>query len=157
MPYNNYYPVGYQPFVPQYNYNQPYQPQAQPVQQPAPTQAQQQTQMNSNLIWVQGEAGAKSYLVAPNTTVQLWDSEDKVIYLKSADASGMPSIKTLDYTIREMPQNNVVLASDGVSSTFATKDEVNILAERIAALQSKIDGFTAKPVQRSKKDVSEGE
>ena len=113
--------------------------------------------MNNNIIWVQGEAGAKSYLVAPNTTVQLWDSERQTIYLKSADASGMPSIKTLDYTIREMPQNNVVLASDGVSSTFATKDEVNILAERITALQSKIDGFTAKPVQRSKKDVIEGE
>lgn len=161
MPYNSYFPAGYQPmqnFYPQYAYaQQPQQPQA---AQPAPQtpQAPQNAQpMSSNIIWVSGEAGAKAYLVAPNTTVQLWDSERQTIYLKSADASGMPSIKTLDYTIREMPQNNVVLTSDGVSSTFATKDEVNILAERITALQSKIDGFTAKPVQRSKKDVSEGE
>ena len=158
MPYNSYFPAGYQPvqnFYPQYAYAQPNpQPQA---AQPTP-QAQQNPQpINNNIIWVQGEAGAKSYLVAPNTTVQLWDSERQTIYLKSADASGMPSIKTLEYTIREMPQNNVVLTPDGVSSTFATKDEVNILAERITALQSKIDGFTAKPVQRSKKDVSEGE
>lgn len=159
MPYNNYFPAGYQPmYYPQYGYNQPQQNQpVQPIQQNVPQNVPANQPMNSNLIWVQGEAGAKSYLVAPNTTVQLWDSEKNVIYIKSADASGMPSIKTLDYTIREMPQNNVVLTSDGVSSTFATKDEVNILAERIAALQSKIDGFTAKPVQRSKKDVSEGE
>lgn len=161
MPYNSYFPAGYQPmqnFYPQYAYAQ--QPQQPQTAQPAPQtpQAPQNAQpMSSNIIWVSGEAGAKAYLVAPNTTVQLWDSERQTIYLKSADASGMPSIKTLDYTIREMPQNNVVLTSDGVSSTFATKDEVNILAERIAALQSKIDGFTAKSVQRSKKDVSEGE
>lgn len=56
-------------------------------------------QYNSGIIWVQGEAGAKSYLVAPNSTVQLWDSEAPKIYLKSADVSGMPSIRTLKYTI----------------------------------------------------------
>lgn len=58
-------------------------------------------QQQTGIIWVQGESGAKGYLVAPNTTVQLWDSEAQVIYLKTADASGMPSIKTLDYTIRD--------------------------------------------------------
>ena len=62
MAYYNGFPATYQPM-----YQQPYQ--------------QTQQQMNSNLIWVQGEAGAKSYLVAPNTTVQLWDSETQKIYL----------------------------------------------------------------------------
>lgn len=76
------------------NFNQYPMPYQQPVfQQPA-----QQTQ---GIIWVQGEAGAKSYLVAPGSTVQLWDSEAQTIYLKSADVSGMPSMKTLDYTIRD--------------------------------------------------------
>lgn len=84
MAYNNGFPVGYQAYYPQ--------PQYQPPQQ------------NNGIIWVQGEAGAKSYLVAPNTTVQLWDSENQVIYLKSADASGMPSMKILDYKIRDMQQ-----------------------------------------------------
>ena len=100
--YNNYFPIGYQ-----YMYPQQFQPTVQqPVQPTTITQpsVQQSNQSNNGLngiIWVQGEAGAKSYLVAPNTTVQLWDSESPVIYLKSADASGMPSIKTLDYTVRE--------------------------------------------------------
>ena len=85
MAYNNYFPQTYQ--MPAY-----YPQQAQP-------QPPQQTQTQS-LIWVQGEAGAKSYLVAPNSTVTLWDSEAQTIYIKSADATGMPSIRTLDYTIR---------------------------------------------------------
>ena len=66
----------------------PYQPMYQPVQaQPS----------NSGLLWVQGEAGAKSYLVAPNTTVLLMDSEAQRFYLKSTDGAGMPAMKTFEY------------------------------------------------------------
>lgn len=151
MPYNNYYPVGYQPFNPQF-YNQQQMQNVQPIQQQS---AQQQPQMSNNLIWVQGEAGAKSYLVAPNTTVQLWDSENQTIYLKSADASGMPSIKTLDYTIRESMPNNVNIAPAVDSNAFATKDEVNMLAQQIAALQGRLESLTAKPTVKGKKDVNE--
>lgn len=56
-------------------------------------------QPQSSIIWVQGENGAKSYQIAPNNTVTLWDSEAQKIYIKSADASGMPSMKTLEYKI----------------------------------------------------------
>ena len=84
MAYNNGFPMNY-------GYQMPQQ---QIIQTPQPSS-------NNNLVWVQGEAGAKSYLVAPNNTIPLWDSEAQVIYLKSADASGMPSMKVLDYTIRE--------------------------------------------------------
>ena len=78
---------------------------------------------NSSIIWVQGEAGAKSYLVAPNTTVQLWDSENQVIYLKSADASGMPSMKILDYTIRDTNQNVNIGVSGQPVDEYITKSE----------------------------------
>lgn len=86
MAYNNYFPTGYQPM-------QMYYPQAQ-----MPQQAQVQ---NNGLVWVQGIEAAKSYLVAPNNTVALWDSESQSVYLKSADASGMPSMRILDYKIRD--------------------------------------------------------
>ena len=33
-----------------------------------------QQQVNQGLLWVSGEIGAKSYLVAPNTTIMLMDS-----------------------------------------------------------------------------------
>lgn len=104
MAYNNYFPVGYQYLYPQQQQFQQSVPNVQPsIQQPS-----QPNNGFNGIIWVQGEAGAKSYLVAPNTTVQLWDSESPVIYLKSADASGMPSIKVLDYTIRESSQSHTI-------------------------------------------------
>lgn len=153
MPYNSYFPATYQPlYYPQYGYNQPQQAQnVQPVQNNVPVNQP----MNSGIIWVQGEAGAKSYQVAPNTAVQLWDSENQTIYLKSADANGIPSIKTLDYTIREaIPNSNAAIVSNFDSAAFATKDELNILAQQLAALQGKIEGIMSKP-GRLKKEVAE--
>ena len=92
---------------------------------------------------MQGEAGAKSYLVAPNTTVQLWDSENQVIYLKSADASGMPSIKTLDYTIREMKQTPASAAL-APAPVYATKDELDALREELDLREQKNIGGKAE-------------
>ena len=119
-----------------YNYfPQTYQ---QPVYYPTQSNAyptQQNVGANTNaLIWVQGEAGAKSYMVAPNQTVVLWDSERDSVYIKSADSSGMPSIKVLDYTIRDnAPQKAEILAQND----FATKDEVDYLKKEINALKAK--------------------
>lgn len=121
----------YQAYQQPYYYQQPMQP-AYPSTQP-----QQNTRDNaqSAFIWVQGEAAAKSYLVAPGNTVALWDSEAQIIYLKSADASGMPSIKTLDYTIRDIAgQTPQVMQPEG----FATMDDINALKKQIEALSKKI-------------------
>jgi hypothetical protein len=90
-------------------------------------------QQQNGIIWVQGEAGAKSYLVAPNTTVQLWDSEAQTIYLKSADASGMPTMKILDYTIRDQGgQTAPSVIQD--HADYVTRDEFSALADRVEKL-----------------------
>ena len=39
----------------------------------------------NSFIWVQGEAGAKSYPVAPGNRIALFDSENPVVYIKSVD------------------------------------------------------------------------
>ena len=119
MAYNNYFPMGYQQYYPQMMQN-PQQNNNAPQQ---------------NLIWVQGEAGAKSYLVAPNSTVTLWDTESETIYIKSADASGMPNMKVLDYKIRG---NAVETANIPMQNGFATKDDLNALREDLNALKAKI-------------------
>lgn len=135
MAYNG-FPATYQPMY----YQPQYQP-VQPVQQPS-TAAQQ----TNGIIWVQGEAGAKSYLVAPNTTVQLWDSENQVIYLKSADASGMPSMKILDYTIRDTTPVNAPMTASAAQPTntpdYATKADVEALAGQINAIRAELAGMT---------------
>lgn len=109
-----YYPMGYQPAYPQQN----------------------QQNNNNGIIWVQGEAGAKSYLVAPNSTVQLWDSEAQTIYLKSADASGMPSMRILDYTMRDNRPSDA--REGGKSDVYVTKEELHTLEE---TMQKKLDNL----------------
>lgn len=124
MAYNNFFPAGYQPAQIVYPQNQ-----------------QQQPQQNGGRIYVQGEESAKSYLVAPNQSVELWDTESQTIYLKSADASGIPSIRILDYTYREsMPKSKGGLDM----GAFATKEDVDILKEEIASLRANIEGKEGK-------------
>lgn len=89
----NYFPAGYQPAQIVY----PTQPNANPTQMSV---GANQSNAQNALTWVQGEAGAKSYLVAPNSTVVLWDSESPTIYIKSSDASGLPNMRVLEYTER---------------------------------------------------------
>lgn len=131
MAYNNGFPVGYQPA--QIYYPQQYQviPQNQ-ISTPQSSQIQQSQPMNSSIIWVQGEAGAKSYMVAPNNTVQLWDSENQVIYLKSADASGMPSMKILDYKIREAtPTVQQPQVINTQNQDYVTREELSEFEDQI--------------------------
>ena len=113
--YNNGYPASFQQYYPP------------------------QYQHNNGIIWVQGEAGAKSYLVAPNTTVQLCDSETQSIYIKSADASGMPSLKILDYTIRENAAPAAPVAQTDKVSSYATKAEIDGILTQIKALREDVD------------------
>lgn len=100
------------------------QPMVQPVQQ-IPTPA---PQTNNGLVWVQGEAAAKSYPVAPNSTVMLMDSEGERFYLKSADASGMPlPLRVFEYKERtetaQQTAGGSVAAFDDLDNKFVTRDE----------------------------------
>ena len=118
----NFFPAGYQP------YNVAPQPQAQ----------------SNPMNWVSGEAGAKAYLVAPNQSVILWDSEEQVIYLKSADASGMPSMKTLDYTIRDSQGSTEILPQ----GDFATKEDISLIKDEIEALREELKPKKTKVSER---------
>lgn len=143
MAYNNYFPVGYQPvYYPQQNQMQGTQMSL--ANQPQP----QQPQMNNGIIWVQGEAAAKSYPIAPNSSVPLWDSEANVIYIKSADMSGMPSIKILDYTMRDVAPRAAEIQPQ---SDFATKDDISILEKEISSLKSKFERMSGGGEKRKEK------
>ena len=139
MAYNNPFPVNYQPYA----YPQPQ------IQPQIPPQTPQGN--NSSMIWVQGETGAKSYLVAPNVTIPLWDSENQTIYLKSADASGMPNIRILDYTFRDSTPTKSPI--EKAEDHYATKKDIEMLEERVDELTLKI----AAPSKMKKKVVVDDE
>lgn len=93
---------------------------------------QPQQQGNNSIIWVQGEAGAKSYLVAPGQSVLLMDSESNVFYIKSSDPSGMPMpLRIFDYAERTQKQEPVQ------SADYITRAEFDkVIAEIRDAKQS---------------------
>ena len=136
MMYNNGFPVTY----PQTFYTPPPQP----------------TRQNVGITWVSGEAGAKAYLLAPNTTIALWDSETQVIYLKSADASGMPTIKTLDYTVRDQHTSafQTPISSDDKSIEYATKADLDKVYKAYSDLKNDFENAMAKkPATFRKKET----
>ena len=120
MAFNPYFPATYQPY-------------------------QYQQQQSGGLIWVQGEAGAKSYPVSAGQSALLMDSESNRFFIKSADASGMPlPLRVFDYTERK----DAVRASESASvaaldvSRFVTHEE----------LESAIRAYLAK-TERSVEDA----
>ena len=121
--YNNYYPAYQQYPV----YQQPvvqtqYQPQIQqPVQQIQQTQASP-----SSIIWIASEREAAMYPVAPNNAVALWNQNDPVVYLKQADASGRPSMKTYDLVerVEVQPESSEAKVE---TANFATKEDLGTI------------------------------
>lgn len=142
-PYYSGYPMGlYQPAQNQYQpmMNQPMmnQPQSQPPQN---------QQANGGIIWVQGEEGAKAYLVAHGESRLLLDSEGNHFYLKSTDIQGMPQpLRVFDY-VERTGQRQPAQAASVQAEEYVTRQEFNALAARLDAL--------AAPKQAAKKPVKE--
>ena len=113
---------GYNPY--QFGQVNPLQPQMDRLaNMQAQYQQPQQQNVNQGILWVQGEAGAKSYLVAPNTSVLLMDSDESAFYLKSADSSGMPSLRTFKYIeTTNQPKENLK-SNNSEDSDFVPKKE----------------------------------
>lgn len=97
-----------------------------------------QQQPSNGIVWVQGLSAAKSYPVAPNTTVMLLDSESSTFYLKTSDASGMPlPLRVFDYKERTQNGSNLPTnASQGGLavdlSNYVTYDQLNEILDNMA-------------------------
>ena len=119
------------------------------VQPSMPSQPIQQ--QSSQIIWVSGEAGAKSYLVAPGNTVMLLDAENSVFYLKSADASGMPlPLRIFDYKER---QNAPVSDFKAPTSDFSELDGKYITREEFERRMASIATQTTS--KKTKNNLTE--
>lgn len=152
-PYNPYINPYYQ--VPN---NQPMQQQQPIIQAPIP----QPPQNNQGLIWVSGEVGAKSYLMAPNSTVMLMDSESETFYLKSTDTAGMPSLRIFDYKerIQNVPQNvqqGSQTDSKSLSEQFVTREEYEALLGKYEDIEKQLKSATKNTSRGKKVEVEENE
>ena len=144
----NQYKGQYQQPMPQMQQNIPQQPMQMPVQP-------MQQKPTNDIIWVQGEAGAKGYLVAPNNTVVLWDTENPVIYIKTADVNGIPSMRVLDFIERNgntsnSPENAPTTHKCTCGDKFATKEQINDLRGKIDELTAKYEELLHPAVEKPK-------
>lgn len=141
----NYFPATYQQYYPQQNFTQQnYQPQ------------------QSGITWVDGVSSAKAYPVANGTSILLMDSNENAFYIKSADQSGMPSIRIFDYserTISQPQQSQAAQVAEQTSdvseidlSIYVTKDEFKNELKKVAAdIEKKIETLSSAPKSAARK------
>ena len=159
----------YQQPIPQMQQNmaQPMQQNFQQMQTPPQAQPMETQKINNGFIWVQGEAGAKAYLVAPNVRIPLWDSEDMFVYIKEADGTGKMSTKKYrlveetDGNISNSPENAPKSPTEHVckcGNDFIPKSELNAIngkfddiSGKIEELEHKIKEMSVKPMPKTTK------
>lgn len=131
-----------------YGYQNPYYPQPmpdtlmqmrqqqvmQPMQQPMAQPVQQNLVAQGGVQWVSGEQEARSYLIAPNSAVALWDSTAPTVYLKQADASGKPTLKVYDLVERVETAH---AAPQGKVPDYVTREEFDKLASLVGEMKGK--------------------
>ena len=122
-------------------YGNPYMP---PMQDNLAQLRQQQMQAippmpqnplpQSIVQWVSGEQEARSWMVAPNAAVALWDSTAPTVYLKEADASGKPTLKVYDLVERlaSAPDTQKAPAAE-----YVTRKEFDALAALVSEMKGK--------------------
>lgn len=105
----------------------------------------QQVQPASGLNWIEGAEAARAYIVAPNCTVVLFDTKNPIMYIKSADISGLPTTRT--FKISEI-DDNFPTTEESIS-----RKEIESFENRIAALEKQVKSFSAsKKVKEDKQD-----
>ena len=115
MAYN---PAIYMPqYYPQTNWS--YQPQAvtsQPI---------------NGLVSVTGIEGAKAYQLPPNSSMPLFDGNEDVLYVKTTDAAGYPTIKT--FTFKPMEP----IEAKPIEADYVPRSEFDALVSEVKQLIDK--------------------
>lgn len=158
MAFNSYGYNYQQPYQYQQNYQPMYsQPSIQPVQQQPNYQNVQTVQptqqtAQSSIIWISSERDAAMYPVAPNTAVTLWSASEPVVYLKQADASGKPTMKT--YDLVERVETPPTAPSDGGDKKveYALKSDLSAVVGVVKSFDDMLSSIKAD-VDAMKGDV----
>ena len=167
MAYPNFYQGGY---YPQYQngavpdmlnqfkgqYQQPMAQMQQPMMQP-PIQPMMQPTQTNDMIWVLSEVEAQSYPVAPNNSVILWDKNNDVVYIKSANMQGIPSMRVLEYKERTVENGSKKPEEHECKcgSKFVPKEDFVALQKEFEDLRSEWETLKEKPKAKTAKKVVE--
>ena len=120
------------------NYNNPYFNPYQQYPYTQPTQQQNAPMTNYlQLTFINGIEGAKAFIVAPNQTIYLKDSDSNILYEKKADAQGRYTL-----TAFELKPVEINTPTATPTTTYATTSDLNALksffTEQMSILSSEI-------------------
>ena len=116
------------------NYNNPY---FNPYNQYPYSQPQPQQTNYLPLTFVSGIEGAKAFIVAPNQTVYLKDSDSNILYEKKADAQGRYSLTAYEMKpVNDTSKQQIEFAttSDLTALKSMLTEKIDILSKDVETL-----------------------
>lgn len=132
-------------------YSQPYTP----TPQYNSYQNQQQTQPQQTYIpltFVNGEVGAKAFIMQPNSTIYMQDSDSDKLFIKKSDAQGKSTMRK--FKLVELDENDQIIENKvqkDMSSNFISKEQLEALKQefegKLSELNAKFDSLTPKEVK----------
>lgn len=90
-------------------------------------------QLNQYAI-VNGLEGAKSYNLPPNSSMMLMDSSNPYVYMKNTNQMGQATIRC--FKLEEQRIEDIEISN----SPYATKNDFNVLCQKLDAIISQIGG-----------------
>lgn len=152
-----YFNPQYNPYFNPYAYTGTYAP-SYNYQSMLQTQSQAQAQPHEDFKWVKSEKEVDDWYVEPNHAAAFWHSEEPVLYLKQADTTGKPTIRTFDLVERlpateekqEEPEVKYVTESDFCSVVKEMTDAFSQFKKEIEALQK-----VPNDIERMREDLAQ--
>ena len=101
---------------------------------------QYQPSQTSTYAFVNGVEGAKSYMVAPNQSVMLMDSEQPLCYMKQANSIGQSTVRYFKLIeINESDARNMTSPTiKALNENYVSKEDFNALKTQIEELVKKL-------------------
>lgn len=87
-----------------------------------------QAQPVNGLVSVTGLEGAKAYQLPPNSAMPLFDKDSDVLYLKSTDSAGYPTVKAFAFQPMELADAKPATAD------YVPRSEFDALAAKVDKL-----------------------
>ena len=97
-----------------------------------------QYQSGQSLIRVTGIDGAKAYQMMPNSTAALFDINDDIMYVKSTDGAGFPTIRTFKFT------EILPVTSQEAHTDFVTRKDMEDYVKQFIQSKQATDDATDK-------------
>ena len=108
------------------NFFNPYQPYQNAINNPYQFNSPRVPGYSGQVIQVNGRAGAEALQMEPNSSMVLFDMDSDIMYLKSTDSAGYPTLRVFDFIERAEASED--------ESKYATKADLHAAIDKITEM-----------------------